>query len=280
MYNVPIKILFPAVVALMLVSCGGNSSQQQAQAVVNQATDALNSGDFNRALLLADSVKTAWPEAIDARREALHISVRATEGLTLRKLESTDSLLTALSVTADSLKNFVKLVSNPVENYYIAAGDNPGDVYASSGLRARLSLEGDFYLIATLRPGGVKATSVMVSDGAATAATATVAYDGERNDRSDGMERITFIAAECDSVGRFIFEHAGVPLKLTFSGSSTKSVTLTPESAKRIAVLYDYASTLRRARVASVERERLSRALDMARAQAARTYVVKDSVID
>ena len=57
-------------------------------------------------------------------------------------------------------------------------------------------------------------------------------------------------------------------------------MSLPTAQAKEIALVYDYASTLRRFKVASLEKERLSRALDIARSQAARTFIEKDSIQD
>ncbi len=93
-----------------------------------------------------------------------------------------------------------------------------------------------------------------------------------------GGEVITFIGAECDSVGHFISNHSSEPITLTFVGNSTYSMPLPEKQAQEIALLYDYATTLRRFKVASLEKERLSRAVDIARSQAARTFVEKDSI--
>ena len=135
-------------------------------------------------------------------------------------------------------------------------------------------------MLSSLKAKSVKSTSVTVSNGTDEARTSIVAYDGERNDRSMGAEVITFIGAECDSVGKFISSNVNSPLTLTFNGSTSYSMSLPTAQAKEIALVYDYASTLRRFKVASLEKERLSRALDIARSQAARTFIEKDSIQD
>lgn len=281
MWNVPTKtllsLLIPICAALSGTSCSGSSDSRAAEDTADRATAALEAGDYALALRLADSVRQTWPQAIDTRRRALHITTRATEGLALKKLESADSLLAVLSARADSLKSHVRYISNPVEGYYIASGDNPDAVHSTTGLRGRLSPEGDFYLIATLKPGGVKSVSVTVGGADGSATTQQVAFDGERNDRSGGLEVITFISAECDSVGRYIYSHTGGPLSLTFNGAGSRTVTIPAESISQIATLYDYYQTMRRARLASVEREKFARTLDLARTQAAKTYVEPDS---
>lgn len=120
-----------------------------------------------------------------------------------------------LGARGDSLQRLMKFVKNPIEGYYVASTTNPTAFIGSNGIQARVSPEGDFYLISSLKAKSVKSTSVTVSNGNASASTLSVAHDGERNDRSMGAEVITFISAECDTVGRFIMENAESPLTLT-----------------------------------------------------------------
>lgn len=259
------------------VACGPDNGEKEAASLVAQARVAVDASQFARAKTLVDSVNNAYPRAIQARREAMHIGALAIEGLTAQKLQTADSLLAQLAAKAEELKPYVEYVSNPIEGYYIAKGAKADDILNSTGLQARLSPEGDFYIISNLKGKGVKSTSITVTDGAESASTATVAYDGERNDRYGGAERITFIAAECDTVGRFIFDHRLSPITLTFNGEAgSTSMSLPPKTVEQTAALYDYALTMRQARVASLEKERLSRSLDTSRSQAARTYVEKE----
>lgn len=124
----------------------------------------------------------------------------------------------------------------------------------------------------------MKSTSVKVSCEGESASTASVPFDGERNDRSLGTEMITFMGVECEDLGSFISDFRHKPLTLSFVGERTLSVPLSPSAAEEIATLYEYANTIRQAKVAAIEKERLTRAVDIARSQAARTFVEKDSL--
>ncbi len=273
-----IKNTTVAALCLLTVSCGGNGDTKKANNLLDEARRSFEAGRFAEAIALTDSIKSAYPREIDVRREALHLSTRATEGLSLQKLQEADSLTVALGILGDSLQRRMKFVSNPIEGYYIASTADPMKFTNSTGLQARVSPDGDFYLISSLKGKNVKSTSIEVSTGVAKAATSTVAHDGERNDRSMGAEVITFMGVECDSVGNFVAKHVDEPMTLTFVGASTYSTTLTATQAKEIATAYNYATVTRRFKVASLEKERLTRAVDLARAQAARTFVEKDSV--
>lgn len=276
MSNAATKIILAACAGLaMLSSCGPDRHEKEASVLAEQAKTALESKDYRLAHELADSVGRAYPKALEARKEALHISTLAREGLAIAELEATDSLLAHLAWRSDSLKAYVRKVDNPVEPYFVAKGENSDKVYSTTGIYGRLSPEGDFYILASLVGHPVKAHSVRVqtADGDG-AETARIPHDGERNDRRGASETITFLAAECDTLARFVSEHAGQPMTLVFNGASgTYRTPFTPEASERMASLYEYAQTVRQARMASVRREKLSRSVDLSRQQAARTYV-------
>lgn len=69
--------------------------------------------------------------------------------------------------------------------------------------------------------------------------------------------------------------HRSQPMTLTFNGSSTYSMPLPQSQIQEIATLYEYSTIMRQAKVAALEKEKLTRALDIARAQAAKTFVEK-----
>lgn len=275
MYNEVIKHigrLLLIATPLLIASCG-NGDTDKAKALLDEAQDAYNTGNYTLTLELTDSLKKTYPKEIEARRKAMHLTAVATERKLLRELETADSISATLGAMGDSLQQYVKFVSNPIEGYYIAKGADPMSFTGKTGLQARMTPNGDFYLMSSLKGKSVKSTSITVSANGKEATTATVAYDGERNDRSMGGEIITFMGAECDTVGKFISENVDAPITLTFNGQSSYSQPLTPAQAEEIAQLYDYATTIRKFKIATLEKERLTKSLDLARSQAARTYV-------
>lgn len=273
----PLRIYVAGTIALSIVSCGSND-KEKASDLFKQAQSALEAKDYAKVMDLSDSLKNTYPHEIEIRREMLHLSTRATEGLTLLKLQEADSLLAVLGVRGDSLQRLMKFVSNPIEGYYVAASANPDKFYKTTGIQGRVSPGGDFYLFSSLTAKKVNSTSLEVSLGNEKASTTTVNHDGERNDRSMGSEVITFMGVECDSVGNFINRHSTEPMTLTFIGSGSYSMPMSKAMAEEVALAYDYATTIRRFKVASLEKERLSRAVEISRSQAARTFVEKDSL--
>lgn len=281
MFNATIKIhsiiLATATAgSIVMQSCSDNASAKASE-LLSQAKEAFETNSYEQVIKLTDSIRHAYPSQIDIRREALHLATRATECITLEKLEQADSILAVLNFRADSVAKYTKKVDNIIGAYYIAASANPEAAGKVNGLHARISPEGDFYIISTLTGTGVKSTSVSVNCNGQTASTSVIEHDGERNDRSMGAEKITFIGSECDSVGSFIEKNCGTPMTISFNGASTKTIPLPNNQADEIATLYRAAKIAREAKVATIEKERLSRALDIARSQAARTFPDKET---
>lgn len=73
-----------------------------ARGLISQAQQALQSRDFGLALQLADSVHKMFPTAIDDRREALHLSTIAKEGLLTLDLARADSAVAAARASGDN----------------------------------------------------------------------------------------------------------------------------------------------------------------------------------
>lgn len=267
-------------VTLLALAACGNSSQQEATNLLGQAQGAYDIGNYQQALDLIDSIKSAYPQEIEVRRQALHLSRKAIEGLNVKLLAQADSSMVVLQARGDSLKNLLTWVSNPVEGYYVAKGVNPASATSTTGLQARMSPDGMFYLISCLKGRSVKSTSVSVISGDHSVTTPAVAHDGERNDRSMGAEVITFIGSECDELGAFVLDNLGKPMTLAFNGATTYTVPLTTKQIEEIATVYDCALTLRRFKVAAIEKERLSRTVDIARSQAAETFVEEPEKAD
>lgn len=264
-----------ALLSVILSGCG-KSSSEDATILLRQAEEALESKNYEVVILLTDSLKSAYPKEIDLRREALHLSTRAVEGLTLIKLQEADSLSALFQAKGDSLSRYIKYVPNPIEGYYVASTADPVSFIGTDGIQARITPDGDFYLVSSLGSRKINSTSLSVTDGVSSATTSTVNFDGERNDRSMGAEVITFITAECDSVGMYIFTHRNAPLKLTFNGKSSYTLTLNKKQIDEIASVYDYATTIRNFKLASIEKEKQTKALEIGRSQAARTFVEKE----
>ena len=86
-----------AMAAVLLLSCGENSAQKQAEEMLTKAGTCYEQGQYDEALTVIDSLRKIYPNAIDTRKKAL----RLYQDIELKKAQHellvTDSLLQAVN---------------------------------------------------------------------------------------------------------------------------------------------------------------------------------------
>lgn len=267
MFSAPIKhSVILLVLATALASCSPGKSE--ADSLFSNAQALVEQGDPEAAIALLDSLDSAFPSEIELRRKGMHLRAVAREKLTVDLLARTDSVLATLQAEYEGMQGMLRRVDNPIEPYFVAEGFSP----APTGIEARLAPDGTIYLISTLTGHPVHHTLVSASAPGGTAQTARVSHDGERCEWSAGSETVHFVGAECDSIVRFITESSG-PVTITWSGETTYSRPLTAGEHAALRAVGRCADVARGIRVATIEHEKLEKQLDMARSQAARTFV-------
>lgn len=274
MYNAANKLIALSTVVLM-ASCGGGKNVNEAELLTHSADSAVIAGNYALATELLDTLKSRYPSEIDAQRAALNIRARANEGMIKEQLQSTDSLEAVYNHRRDSLKEYFTFVNNPelVEGFYVIKEYKSSSLFSRSGVEARVTPDGQFYMISSLAGNPVKHTSITVSINGESASSSSVAYDGDRNYRSGDTEMITFISSECDSIGKLLAKNPGKPARITFSGSRSTSMQLPKNDARSIALAYDYSEAIQMSKRLASKKELLDRQLILARDQAARTAI-------
>lgn len=268
---------FIALSTILFAACGGGSEANEADSLVTRADSAVAAGNYTLATELLDTLKSQYPTEIKALREGMNIRARANEGLIKDELQTTDSLEAVCSYRIDSLSQYFTLVNNPelVEGYYVIKEYATSSLFDRSGLEARITPEGQFYMISSLAGSPVKHTSVTVTVGGESASSSSVAYDGDRNYRSGNTEMITFISSECDSIGKLLSKYQGKPVRITFTGARSTSMQLPQNDAKSIALAYNYSEAITTSRKLAAKKELLDKQLILARDQAARTSTIE-----
>lgn len=274
MLNAAIKILTAALCSVVIACGTQNNGHDEARQLLDRAKAECEAGNITLSTELLDSLDKTYPGLIDIRRESLHVRAMIKERETVSQLEMTDSLAAVLSVRVDSLKNCLEWIANPIEGYYISTGSS----LPPTGIEARVAPDGVFYIVSSLSGHNIGHTSITLSSSGWEAASGTVSRDGERNRVENGTEYVHFVGEEADTIGAFAADHAGQPLTLTFNGTSGYSRPLTMGEQQHLITVYEYASGLRRLKVAALEHERLEKLLTTARSQVART--MPDSVPD
>lgn len=263
-----------AAMSLVMSACGGNNSGKElAENLVASADSATNAGDYALAIELLDTLQAKYPDQIEAQRKGMHIRPRAIEGMTVTEMQMTDSLQAYYAHLQDSLMSYFTFVNNPelVEGYYVIKEYANSTLFNRTGVEARVSQDGEFYMISSLTARPVKHTSISLKGNAGEASSSEVAYDGDRNYRSGGTEMITFIGAECDTLGHFLTLNPDDKVTLTFKGTSAYSTPLSANDNRSIRLAYQLGNAISETRSLTSKREFLDRQLLLARDQAART---------
>lgn len=270
--NPKMKIASCALAALSLLAACGPNDTERAQALYDQAQAALDHGDYQLTLRLVDSIKSAYPGAIDVRRGCLFLSRRAIEGQAVADLSRADSLKVTLEARADSMKQNVRLALAEGDQVYLAAGANPRDALTATGLQGRVTPQGAFYIIASLSGRGFVPDALSLSrDGRTLDVSVPVDRDALSH-RTGATEVMTLQGHEADTVGQFAASATG-PMQVTYAGEGKTAIVQLPEAqARQLAQIYLFFQTMRQYRVAALESERLARVVQTARDQAARTY--------
>lgn len=268
--------LYAGVVCLaMCMTACGDADKEPAGRLLTEARQANESGDYDRAIALLDSLDRAYPKQIDIRREGMHLRPSVIEGQTLTRLTETDSLIAVTTIAYDAIRERLVKVDNPVEPYYVGASDATDDVTATQGLHARMAPDGIFSVL-SVTPEGPKHTFVRLSAADDVAESANVPYDGEVNERSSGMERITLLSAQADTLGSFAVSHAEMEISLTFGGGKECTVKMPQNQVQALAEVYTASQLANQLRRLGLLREQLEQQLMLSRSQQARTFKSED----
>lgn len=274
MLNVFYKSLCAGCLSIAIFSgCSGDS--KAAREMLGQAESLADKGRYTEALAMLDSVDSRYAAEVDVRREAMSIRPRIIERQTLRDLSEADSLIAQLTIEADAVKDVMAFVEDSFEGYYTTKALKGKVPAEKPGLYARMSTEGVFTVVSSC-PKGTGSTAVSLKAGNDEVESRRVAHDGERNDRSRGVEIINFMPAECDTLGVFAGRHAGEDIAVTFLGDRNHKMALPKVQAEALANVYEASKIVGRLRLAQLEKTRLERQLDIARSQMARTYQEKE----
>ncbi len=270
MYNAVTKILF-SFLTFLVVSCG-DSDKQKAEKLLIEAETHIIAEDYDLALKLLDSIDVVYPSQVEMRRKAMHMRPKAIEGTTLNELEKNDSIIATLQVKYNAMSSSFETINDKrlVEPYIVAKKANKS-LFETTGIQARITTEGEFYVISSLVGNPIKHTSVSLLCGGDEVTTASVAYDGDRNYRSGNTEMITFISQECDTLGVFTRANVDKLMTLRFNGNKSKSVKMSKDDISSFAITHEYASIISDLKSAFRRKEFLEQQLLLARDQIART---------
>lgn len=255
--------------------CSSKSENPDARNLLAKAENDFNSGNYASSIVLLDSLQKTFPAETALQREAMAMRPKVIEAEATKALAAVDSTYNADIETLKSLKTQLKWIKTPgmIEGYWIAPEVYRSDFMNTTGIEARVSEIGEFYIVSSVNPAGnLKHQSIGLKTSAGNARTQNVAYDGESNYRIGGAEVITFSPAQSDTIGMVarnaVEANQAAGASVIFYGvKGEKSVKISPAVLKGIGKAYAYSAATIRARDLQVERERLNRTIEIARRQ-------------
>lgn len=273
-----IKLYTACLIAGLAIAASGCSSKSEnpdARNLLAKAENDFNSGNYASSIALLDSLQKTFPAETALQREAMAMRPKVIEAEATKALAAVDSTYNADIETLKSLKTQLKWIKTPgmIEGYWIAPEVYRSDFMNTTGIEARVSEIGEFYIVSSVNPAGnLKHQSIGLKTFAGNARTQNVAYDGESNYRIGGAEVITFSPAQSDTIGMVarnaVEANQAAGASVIFYGvKGEKSVKISPAVLKGIGKAYAYSAATIRARDLQVERERLNRTIEIARRQ-------------
>lgn len=255
--------------------CSSKSENPDARNLLAKAENDFNSGNYASSIALLDSLQKTFPAETALQREAMAMRPKVIEAEATKALAAVDSTYNADIETLKSLKTQLKWIKTPgmIEGYWIAPEVYRSDFMNTTGIEARVSEIGEFYIVSSVNPAGnLKHQSIGLKTSAGNARTQNVAYDGESNYRIGGAEVITFSPAQSDTIGMVarnaVEANQAAGASVIFYGvKGEKSVKISPAVLNGIGKAYAYSTATIRARDLQVERERLNRTIEIARRQ-------------
>ncbi len=273
MYNAYSRLLITvALGGTMAFSSCGNSDEKKAREYVDLATKLMNDKEYDAALANLDSLDRQYPSEIEVRREGMSLRPQIIELSSLKQIEQCDSAIAGLIIESNRLKESLKFVPDAFEGYYTTkalAGKVPAE---KSGLYARMTPDGVYMVIASSTQKSMSTGVTLIAKGGESVSTPDIANDGERNDRSRGVEIITFMPDECVTLGQFAEAHGGIALKIRYNGAKPYEMPLPEEQAYALGEIYRASKVFRQLRLAQLQKSRLEKQLEIARNQRARTF--------
>ena len=268
------KTFIYALSGIIMAACSGQKEDPQARVLLTEATQAYEAQDYNRATSLLDSLQKTYISEMAIQREGMLLRPKVIEQLALMQIASIDSTNIADNAAMENLKPRLKWIKTPgmIEGYWIDAQSYNPAFMNTTGIEARVSEIGQFYIVSSANPS-LKHTAIAINGPAASASTQAVPYDGESNYRIDGGEVITFSPEQSDTIGsvtvKNLASNPSATLTLQFTGGKNKSIKLSAAQAQGIANAYNYSRALIRARDNEVQHKRLEKTIEIARRQAA-----------
>lgn len=235
-------ILFFA--SVILASCG--NSEKEARSLLDDAGKAVEQGDYSRAKLLVDSIRTAYPKVFDVRREAIALKQKADLLEQERTMAYLDSLQDeAVRMVEKVEKGFVleKDTSWQEVGNFMSPRHSVEKTHGRSFLRPEVDERGQMSFT-SFYCGTIGHNRIRVECGDEFAETPSTSDIFSSTNLGVHLEQATFRMADDGGVCAFVANHAGDRIYVKFIGSRTYRNEMSRTDKEAFAGLYKLAGFL------------------------------------
>lgn len=272
MLNAASKFILAGAVAAVLVGCSGRADKDReaAQALLNQAAEAVASGEFNEAKALLDSMSATYPKEVEVGREAMKLRPAIIEGNTIAEIAERQAELQYLSQYIDSVSGEFKTVeaSADVLEPYMVHKSVPSNWRDRNTAVARVTAGGDFVIISSLAGNKTHHTALRLT--AANGASVTSGEVPFDNELKLSRESVRFPSEQADTLGAFAMAIDGGATLDFVGGKKAPAAKISAKEVKALASTYRLSKAMRSAQAAAYRLEQLKAKLQLARDQSAR----------
>jgi hypothetical protein len=271
MLNAASKFLSLFAIALFMTACGnGKANRNAAQALLNQAAEAITIGEYSQAQELLDSMSKTYPKEIELGRQAMKLRPAIIEGKTIGEIAEKKAELQYLAQFIDSVSKEFKSVeaSKDVFEPYMVHKSVPNNWRDKNTAVSRINPAGDFIVISSLAGNKTHHTALRLTSANGVSVTSgTVPFDSSLK---LSRESVRFTSEQADTLGVFAMTIDGGATLDFVGGKKAPSAKLSAKEVKAMASTYKLSKAIRTSQASAYRLEQLQAKLQLARDQSAR----------
>lgn len=241
------KISILLLCATVVCSSCGEDIESKAKGLLDQARTASEAKDYGKARLLLDSLKSTYPKAFKARREAIKLSRDVEYGEQTRSITFYNEQLKQLAEQRDKmLSDFVleKDTRYQEEGYYMLPSQTLKNNYGLTYLRAQVSEKGDAMITSVYRGNkSIEHKSIKLSAGETFVECNAPLHKYSSKHLGVYSERLDFRYGSDGGIMDFILSADG-EIKVELSGRSKVEYTLRKSDAEAVAKVLELSRVL------------------------------------
>lgn len=277
MCNVASRLIFLAVVTLILMASCANkaadSTPSPAQEALTRANSLVENGEYAEALKVFDEIDSLYAGEVAVRREVVRLRPKVIEQYCNIQLAEIDSMMGFAEARRSSL--LPKMVQESVKGFddgysTASAGYNP-NFYSTTGIQGRVTTVGDFYIVSSLTGKPLKHNSITFATTDGSVTTPEVDASDELGITTSSGEVVSYFGDAPEKIGELasqaMFNDVPTATVTLHGAKGDREVKLTPAQIEGLATAWEFSDNFKQLRRLSIERDRLKATLATAQSQ-------------